>query len=488
MKKHLYIIPFLLMTFGCDYEDKLNPVPSTLISDLTAFESVERVKNQVNGLYATFKETGFWGAQYLYYSEARAGNFVSTQLNPTRGALSYQMIVDASTADIGNVWTEGYQIINACNLFLSKLPINGESLLGAEVMNNYLAEARFIRAITYYYLLQLYAQPYLKDGGSSPGLPLRLEANTGLRDYNLENSTVKTVYEQIITDLNFAESNLPSTYSTALLRTTRAHKNAAVAMKTNVYLAMGKYPEVITEADKMVPTTSPYVSPTGYANRLMPNVVTVFATPFTTDESILSMPFSALDAPGNSLGNPYLPAVSDASGLGVSGTGDYYLLESAVVAEPNWKSTDARRQFVFRTPTGPNTGRLWCVKYRLGSPFADYMPVMRYSQVMLNLAEALVKENGLDTRAISLLNAVRQRSDATTTFEPTTKTELEELIFIERNIEFLGEGIRNIDLVRQMKPIPAKMPAGGSPVLQVLPTNPNYIWPFPTSETLYNKK
>ena len=487
MRKRFFIYPLLLAALSCDYDDKLNPVPSTLISDLTSFESASRVSNQVNGLYASFKASGFWGSQYLYYSEARAGNFVSTNLNPTRGGQSYQMIVDASTSDVSNVWTQGYQIINACNLFLTKLPVNGESLIGATLTNQYLAEARFLRGITYYYLLQLFAQPYIKDDGASPGLPLRLEANTGLKDYNLARSSVKEVYNQILEDLNFAEQNLPNSYGTALLNTTRAHKNTAIAMKSNVYLAMGKYAEVITESNKLVPTSAPYKAASGVGNQLENNIASVFAAPYTSNESIFSMPFAAADIPGTSLGNAYLPDGANAVGLGSSGTGDFYMLENGVVAESNWKATDARRNFVFRTPSGANTGRLWCTKYKMGTPFADYIPVVRYAQVMLNLAEALTKQNGVDARAISLLNAVRQRSDATTTFAPTSKADLEDLIYKERNIEFFGEGVRNIDIVRQLKPIPAKIPGGGSPVSQALPTDPNYLWPLPTSETLYNK-
>lgn len=489
MKIRLYIISSLLFILAsCNYDEELNPTPSTLISEVTAFENVNRIANQVNGLYATFKGTGFWGSQYIYYSESRAGNFVSTNLNPTRGGLSYQMSVDASTGDVHNVWTQGYQIINACNLFIERLAINGEELLEPAVYLQYMAEARFLRAITYYYMLHLYAQPFLKDGGTSPGLPLRLEANTSLKNYNMPRSTVAQVYEFVLDELDFAEQNLPDTYTSALLNTTRAHKNTAIAMKTNVYLAMGDYVAVLAESDKLVPNNAPYIASNGVPNRLEEDIEIVFSSPFTSNESIFSMPFSPNDVPGVSLGNTFLPDGANATGLGAAGTGDYYLLESGVVADPSWKEEDARRNFVFRTPSGSAAGRLWCVKYKMGTPFADYVPVIRYAHVMLNLAEALAELKGFDNRAVALLNAVRHRSDQTTTFAPTTQEELLDLIFRERNIEFFGEGVRNIDLVRKMKPIPAKAPTGGSPVPEVKPTDPNYIWPLPTSETLYNQE
>ena len=477
----------LLFNSACKKEAELNPIPTTLISDASAFETADRISNQVNGLYATFKGTGFWGSLYIYYCEARAGDFIATNLNPTRGGLSYQMTVDPGLTDVSSVWEQGYQIINGVNVFIAGMDAKGTDVVGADLSKNYIGEARLLRALSYYYLLQLYATPYTKDNGASPGLPLRLKPNKGLADYNLARSSVADVYKQILDDLDFAEANLPAQYSTAALNTTRAHKNTAIAAKTKVYLSMGKYPQVIIEANKIVPASAPFVAPTGVKNALVADVTSVFKAPFTSVESILSMPFSNTDRPGTSLGNAYLPDGANATGLGKSGTGDFYLFEGGIVADPGWKATDKRRLLIFKTPSGANAGRLWCTKYLSGSPFIDYIPVIRYAEVLLSLAEALANENGVDARALALLNAVRQRSDNTTTLTASSKQALIDLIVNERHIEFLGEGIRNSDLMRLKLPVPAKTPSGGSPIPQINPDNPNYLWPIPNSETLYNK-
>jgi len=476
-----------LLMSACKKDEALNPEPTTLISDAAAFETADRIATQVNGLYATFKGNGFWGSLYVYYSEARAGDFIATNLNPTRGGLSYQMTVDPGLADVSTVWEQGYQIINATNVFVAGMEAKGTQVVGDQLAKNYTGEARLLRALSYYYLLQLYATPYTKDGGASPGLPLRLTPNKGLADYNLARSSVADVYKQIIEDLDFAETNLPLQYASTALNTTRAHRNTAIAAKTKIYLSMGRYQDVITEANKIVSMTEPFVAPTGVKHALLPDVTSVFKAPYTSVESILSMPFSNTDRPGTSLGNAYLPDGANATGLGKSGTGDFYLFEGGVVADPNWKATDARRSLIFRTPTGSNAGRLWSIKYASGSPFIDYVPVLRYAEVLLNLAEALANVNGVDERALALVNAVRQRSDKTTTITASSKQELIDKIVQERHIEFLGEGIRNADLMRLQLPVPAKTPAGGSPIPEVAPSNPNYLWPIPNSETLYNE-
>src|SRR6185369_8634213 len=153
------------------------------------------------------------------------------------------------------------------------------------------------------------------DGnGSKPGLPLRLKGNNGPADYNLARSTVDQVYTQILKDLDDAEAGLPLTYTgsttqiyaaASVLNVTRAHRNTAIALKTRVYLSMGKYDKVITEANKIVPAVAPFNATSGVAHALQADITNVFKTPYTTSESILSFPFlTGADVPGtqNQLG------------------------------------------------------------------------------------------------------------------------------------------------------------------------------------------
>ncbi|KEQ28110.1 RagB/SusD family nutrient uptake outer membrane protein [Pedobacter antarcticus] len=485
--KSMLVMGMVMSLTACKKESKLNPIPTSLISDASAYDSPDRIATLVNGLYATFKGSGFFGTQYIYYSEARSGDFISTNLNPTRGGLTYQMTVDPGISDVSAVWTQGYQIINACNVFISSMEEKGIKVLTPQIANNYLAEARFLRGLSYYYLLQLYAEPFTKNNGQGKGLPLRLTPNKGLAEYNLARSSVAEVYKQIITDLDYAEANLPANYSSAALNTTRAHVNTVISAKTNVYLSMGDYANVIKEADKIVPATAPFVAPTGVKNALQTEVTAIFKAPYTTTESVFSMPFSNTDVPGTSLANAYLPDGANATGLGSAGTGDFYLFEGGIVSDPLWKTTDKRRALVFTTIAGGNKGRQWSTKYATGSPYTDYVPVIRYAEVLLNLAEALANVNGVDSRSLALLNAVRQRADQTTTLTASSQPELISKIIHERHIEFLGEGIRNADLMRLKLSVPAKTPLGSSPVPQINPENPNYLWPIPNTESLYNK-
>lgn len=110
---------------------------------------------------------------------------------------------------------------------------------------------------------------------------------------------------------------------------------------------------------------------------------------------------------------------------------------------------------------------------------------MRYSEVLLNLAEAKVRtSNTVDAQAVALLNAVRNRSDATTTFTVAsfaTAAALINAILKERRIEFLGEGLRNTDLMRLLQAIPAKGTAQSK-----APSDVGYIWPISATELSLN--
>lgn len=475
-----------LSTFSCQ-TDLLSPVPTTVLSDQVVFSTPARIGLQVNNMYAYVKTGSFLGGRYQIYGDIRANDFVNRTSNGVTGlGVWNHTLTEASQNDVIATWGAAYAAINQANVFLAGLDKNAALFVAptfaanyATTANNYRGEARLLRALSYYSLLQLYARPYTDGGGTKPGLPLRILAETGPQNNNLARSTVAEVYAQILSDLTFAEQNLPLTYGTTdpSLNVTRAHRNTAIALKTRVYLSMGRYTDVITEANKLVPAAAPFAAPSGVPNALNSSVVAVFAGSQLTTESILSFPFTAQDPPGtqNQLAYYYLPAPL--------GNGEYGLNTAAgsIYANTNWAATDARRvNFVTKSGT-----EYFLSKYPTGTPYIDKAPVIRYAEVLLNLAEARVRStNTVDAQALLLLNAVRGRSNATpyTAAGLGTVAATTDALLLERRIEFLGEGLRNMDLMRLGATIPGKGSIG-----PVEPTNVLYIWPIPSTELATNK-
>ena len=220
---------------------------------------------------------------------------------------------------------------------------------------------------------------------------------------------------------------------------------------------------MIAEANKIVSTSAPFQAATGVQHRLNTAFLTTFRT-YNTTESVFSLPMTNLNSPGTQ------------NGLALYHNAEFALNPTGIFADAAWKATDARRALVVNTAAP--------FRYsKFNDDLNNYVPIIRYSEVMLNLAEAIARTSttAVDARAVALLNAVRQRSDATTTFAPATNADLINAILNERRIEFLGEGIRSLDILRQNIAFPAK----GS-LAAVAPTTVQYVWPIPASEMLYN--
>jgi hypothetical protein len=472
---------FVSVLSSCKRE-YLNAPPETSISDATAFDQPYRITNQVLSLYSNLKNGAFYGGRVIVYGDIRGEEFLLEDPNLVTGADVWQLNPTNSATAVLGLWNQAYFVINSCNVFIDGMEAKGNAVVGAALGSQYIAEARLLRALSYYNLLQYYARPFADGAGSKLGLPLRLTGIKGPGSSDLERSPVAAVYAQIIADLDFAETNLPKTNGAALANVTRAHVNTAIALKTRVYLSMQNYAKVISEANKIVPAVAPFTATSGVAHALQADITNVFKTPYTTSESILSMPFSttAGDIPGtqNNLQGYYYAAAS--------GIGSIYSLNPAgIIGNTGWTATDKRRSFIFTASSGANSGKKYLNKYPNASP-ADYVPVIRWAEVLLNLAEAKVRStNTVDPQAVALLNAVRNRSDATTTFTVAgfaNAADLISAIMTERRIEFLGEGLRNNDLMRLLQTIPAKGAAG-----QKAPADEGYIWPASATEKSLNK-
>ncbi len=482
--KYIIGLSLVLITGISCKKEFLTPVPQTSVSDLTAFDTPERILGNVRTLYSNTKAGAFYGGRYIVYGDIRGEDFLNETGNIVTGADVWALNpTGTSTNSVINLWAQAFFTINLCNLTIEGVAAKGPTVLIATpaLTNNYLGEARFIRALCYYSLLQYYARPFADGAGSRLGLPLRITPIKGPGSSDLARSTVAQVYAQILTDLNFAEANLPLTNATAELNTIRAHRNTAIALKTRVYLSMQDYPNVIVEANKIVSagTTPPFTATTGVAHALQPNIATVYST-FNTTESILSFPMSISAGDNPTVQNQL--AFYFVRNLTNPGSAEYSLNPLGIVGDLiGWPNSDARRGLLFFNAV---TNKRFVNKYPNGSPFLDYPPVIRYSEVLLNLAEALARTNAAtaDPRGLALVNAVRRRSDASVTIASTTQAQLIAAILLERRIEFLGEGLRNNDLMRLLQTIPGK---GAVPAKA--PSDQGYIWPISANEMALNK-
>jgi len=416
-------------------------------SDQSAYTTPERVELAVNGAYDA-AQSGFYAGGVV-----RGYPFGSATYNPT-------------TANNDFMFQTLYSMINKANLTREGVRrAETSGIVSAAAANAYDAECRFLRALAHHELVLNFSRLYADGNGTKDGVIYR---ETGIdSDAKIEEAkalkrsdfSVATVYQKILEDLDYAETNLPDTRA-GNLKNYRATKAAAIALKMRVKLHKGDWPGVISEGAKIVSGTTTFTSPIG-AWALPASADGAFANNLSS-ESIFSFKNDATDNAGvngaiaNMLGNP----ANGARGL--------LRISPIIWSDPEWLCSDTRRTSLYSTgSTGGVVTSVYTTKYRDYATNSDAAPMIRYAEVLLILAEAEGRSgSGVSAKALALLNAVRNRgvsaANAFASFQD--KNALIRAILKERRIEFLAEGKRWGDIHRlALDPDFAPIPGGGIP-------------------------
>src|SRR5690606_36304319 len=109
----------------------------------------------------------------------------------------------------------------------------------------------------------------------------------------------------------------------------------------------------------------------------------------------------------------------------------------------------------------------------------DWVPVLRYSEILLIKAEALANlatGTTVDATALALVNEVRQRSSPAETIVAATKQDLVNAILLERRIELAFEGQGLFEFLRTGRSVPEhgivpEQPYGSDYVVFPIPFN-----------------
>ena len=427
---------------GCNVLDQ---TPPAALAESEAFATPDRIAKSAVGMYDQLQNLEFLGGRALIYSDIRSDDTNAAGYFGNVSTFNMQ----ANDAFALNAWTGGYRSIYGTNYFMQQLAKN-PGITSTALETQYIGEAKFIRALIYFHLVNLYAQPYsFTTDASHLGIPIQLTAPDAVTAFdasqNLSRSSVRDVYVQIEKDLNDAITALPETYTSTFDRTARATKDAARTLLSRVYLYKGQYADAATMAGTVI---------TGARHTLNASPATPFpvSTAFPggsqTTESIFSVAMNSADNPNtnNALGQHY----------GRLKRADIIVTPYARIDTTLFRSKDRRRTLLLDGPTYPATTavNVFTLKYPNG-PF-DYVPIARYSEVLLNRAEGLAQTDAaISTAAITLLNTVRSRSlpaipayPAYTVASFATKQALIDAILAERRYELAFEGHRYYDLLR----------------------------------------
>lgn len=137
-------------------------------------------------------------------------------------------------------WSPQYKLIFNANSMIEGIAASTSNQLTTGVRKQLTAEAKFIRAFSYFYLINLFGD-----------VPLVLTTDWKV-NAQLKRASVDEVYAQIIKDLKEAQNDLPVDYAISGGERIRANKFAATALLARVYLYTKDWKNAETESSKVL--------------------------------------------------------------------------------------------------------------------------------------------------------------------------------------------------------------------------------------------
>lgn len=169
-----------------------------------------------------------------------------TSTGSTFKLYDYSRNIASSTTEY--TWELGYRVIGNCNKIIEIIQgLGNESTREQTIM---MGENYYLRALSYFLLVNEFAQPYSNNPTQNPGLPLKLTSDPN--DLPQSRSTVAEVYDQVVLDLKDAITYLTLQQGETPKSNIYATKEAAEALLARVYLYMENWDGAWEMANKVI--------------------------------------------------------------------------------------------------------------------------------------------------------------------------------------------------------------------------------------------
>lgn len=451
----LLALPFLMMLSGCEKFLDRKPLTATL-EDLNQ----GGIEAEIFGIYSNLRNSpGFttipWLAVHDFRSEdSEKGSDAADGAEWVAPFDNFQYVKDLWATNV--YWDDHMTLIQLANAAIQKADSLG--LTDASTQLN-VAEARFMRAFSYFDLVRTFGEVPIHSG--------KIYQSS---DLCKPKSTVAEVYAFIDADLQFAAATLPASWGSQYPG--RLSTGAAKALHAKTYLYRQNWAQALALCQQIIGSTTyslnssyygifkdagensgesifeiqAYVSPNGSIDQ---------GCGFATTQGV-----RAATATGWNLGwgwNTPTDALVNAFEAGDSRKGSTILFSGQSDDPSTGGYGRVLPNSIFDPVPGPLPRKYWNKKiyadpaYRASTGFSDNprwinKRIIRYADVLLMAAEAS-NELGQGATGISWLNQVRTRGGLTgRTY--TTQAQMRADVKHERRVEFGVEGERFFDLVR----------------------------------------
>lgn len=393
MKRILYILmPVLLLS--C--ENMLDEVPKNFVSRSNYYQNEADAQGAINGAYAAIGPD-FFGITYYLLIELH-GDFLNGRGSQAPISLVDRVLDQQNIGRANLSWASIYTAINRANAVLDNVP--NIANMNEDVRTRIIAEAHFLRALSYFELVRGWG-----------AVPLRTSESTDLSNLALPRSPESEVYALIEADLLAAEQGLPLSVGT---ETGRASVWAAKMMLSHVYLTQGEYAEAAAKANEVI--NSGNFSLVQVRNS--DDFYKIFASE-TSSEEIMSVKHS----PNRQSDLPIYLHMGNNRPYNYNTAGFFgWLPNTNSFIGASWDAADLRKNFnlytQYQNASGawvslPSTAPVLFKKYTTSPDgLRNYpAPIYRYAEAFLFYAEAAARaEGGPSALALERLNMIKRRA------------------------------------------------------------------------------
>lgn len=450
MKQYILLLTILLVASCSGFLD-LRPEGTTPAEGID-YSNKDNVFKPVSAAYASLRSGNAHSFPYICMLEITSDNAdkgSSPEDNPSAQAFD-DFTYDASNYILNDLWSGYYDIVSAANNAISQMPLFRQAIQNAETLveiDRCEAEARTIRAYAYFNLVRAFGRvPIVDSVLSSDQLA------------SLKQSETADVYEFISKDLDYAISVLPISYPSDFAG--RITVYTAMALKAKVMMYAGEWDEVAAMSDGIISS-----------GRF--GLLADFREVFSIDgenskESLFEIQSSTL---GNVNGDaPYIEyafaqgprgnSPANLQGWGFCTPSDdlisFFSARGEVVRPATTLlyrgTTTPEGDRILSTCTNPvYNGKCYTPSYYNNWSYNGYgfdhnIRVLRYSDVLLMYAEALLNGASVGSSGLSALdvvNMVRDRAEIPLLNDLTLQN-----VWDERRAELALEEDRYFDLIR----------------------------------------
>lgn len=447
--KYIIIAAIAACLFSSCKDDLLDRTPLDTLSPGSFYEDETQCKMGLMGIYASIvpgATPDFW-YQLDFMSD---NNYCQ---DAWQGSKEFgEWAQNSASWAAGSRWSKDYRTIVRANTFIS----NMESATASDAVKQLMVgEAKFLRAYAYADLITFFGD-----------VPLILEPQT-LDEAYVSRTPKAEVLTAILQDLDDAASVLPNSFSGQ--ETGRATKGAALGVKTRILLYNDKWSEAAQVA-KQVMDLGVYSLYADYAGIFEEanenNDEVIFDIQYIKNSQAQPWPsarLSFVDWPTPNVTADAINSYYMTNGLPITDTASGYdeqnpfvnrdpRLAASVVLPGEMSGGNRFIPANDQVPCGARPRKYADISGTDSYNYSLNTIELRYADILLMRAEALIESGSTDQEIYTLIDHVRQRVGMPRVEDVEgsglSQSQLRAIVRHERRVEFLIEGTRYLDMLR----------------------------------------